>query len=278
MANTYRYRYGDTMPEALTYNTSNPIYIGDCVANVSGLISAANFTWQSAIADPASAPTGTDSGGAVSPGIAVGTYKVQYTYVTPDGLESGPSALSSGISVTATHGIVISGVALPAGVVAVNWYVTAASGSTGFLAASNNGQTFTLTGLPGSVIQPPAANGLSAFVLTQVAFNKLFCGVAEQYYNGTTTTAIGIGSGAMRVSTAGVFEFDTVASSFNPGDLVGLDNSGSSTLLPQQVALVTNKALAIGRVQNPTFIVVGSVNRVRVQVTATKNSLSRVTF
>lgn len=278
----FRYQYGDTNPVNYTYNTSNAISLGDCCwvdsGNSYNLKSANVFTWATAIADPSSAPTIADSGAAASPGFGAGTYKVQYTYVTADGLESGPSALSTGATITATHGITASGVALAAGTVAVNWYVTAAGGSSATLVATNNGGTITFTGPPPSTaVAPPAANGLSALVLTQVGFCKAFVGVAAQRYDGVKTTAIGINDGTLRVDTSGVFEFDTAASSLNPGDLVGLDTA-SSLLLPQQVALVTNKALAIGRVQNPTFNVVGSVNRVKVQVYGTKNYLNRVTF
>ena len=76
---------------------------------------------------------------------------------------------------------------------------------------------------------------------TQTAFAKVFIGVAmEDSASGETAEIL--------IREAGVFEFDCAAATFDVGDLVGPDDSGSSTLMDQQVEAVATIDLAIGRV------------------------------
>jgi hypothetical protein len=109
---------------------------------------------------------------------------------------------------------------------------------------------------------------------TQGVFVASFLGVAAQTYNSSQTNTVGIGDGNLRVDTAGVFDFDTAASSFNVGDLVGPDKDTGNNLLNQQVALVSSEADAIGRVVSNVLTVVNGVNRVRVAIFGTKARVS----
>lgn len=89
----------------------------------------------------------------------------------------------------------------------------------------------------------------ATFGATQVLFAQYFLGINSQRWDGTNLVT-GSKDGYNRVSTAGVFLMDCAAgSTFNIDDLVGPDNSGSSTLMPQQVAKVGALAGAIGRVE-----------------------------
>ena len=106
---------------------------------------------------------------------------------------------------------------------------------------------------------------------TQAAFVAAFIGVSAQHYDGTNVT-YGIKDGKLRIDTTGVFEFDTAASSFNVGDLVGPAQGTGNTLDPQTVAAVSDVAHAIGRVADSTFTTPGitGTNRVKVEVFATR--------
>jgi hypothetical protein len=75
----------------------------------------------------------------------------------------------------------------------------------------------------------------------QELFADYFLGVAMQKSRSGDSSPI-------RVATTGVFEFDCPASSFELGELVGVDeNAAGSALCNQQVAKVAASRYAIGR-------------------------------
>jgi hypothetical protein len=75
----------------------------------------------------------------------------------------------------------------------------------------------------------------------QEAFADDFLGVAMQRSRSGDTTPI-------RVATTGVFEFDCPSSTFELGNLIGVDeNAAGDALLDQQVAKVSDSRYAIGR-------------------------------
>lgn len=77
---------------------------------------------------------------------------------------------------------------------------------------------------------------------TQEAFHDVFLGIAMQQSRALDTKDI-------RIATKGVVEMICASATFEPGDLVGLDdNAGGTALLPQQVIAVATENLAIGRV------------------------------
>jgi hypothetical protein len=76
----------------------------------------------------------------------------------------------------------------------------------------------------------------------QELFADNFLGVAMQRSRSGDTDPV-------RVATTGVFELDCPSSTFELGDVVGVDeNSGGDGLLDQQVAAVSASKQAIGRV------------------------------
>lgn len=293
--NTFRYQYGDSNPICVPWKPNFPINIGDMVytdptdtvtlngATLYPTKSAAAFTWQSQISDPAAGPTGVASV-ALGPGFTAGaTYKVEYTYVTADGAESGPSPLSSAISLSSGQGIYVSGVAVPAGIKFVNWYVTASNGSTPQLVQTTPyGAGTTIVGPPPSdAPAPPAASNLSPTLLTQIAFNKQFVGNSGQFYDGTSTPGYGVRSGLIRVDTGGTFLMDCAAASFNDGDLVGLAKDTGNALAAQTVVAVAYKAAAIGRVKlgaGSTNQLGSTLTQVEVEIFPPKQRISQVNF
>lgn len=97
---------------------------------------------------------------------------------------------------------------------------------------------------------------------TQAAFAAQFLGVSGQRWpvTGNNPPVFGGQDGYVRINTGGVYEF-----AFNPANtwldtqLVGPDFAGTS-LLPQQVAVVSSRALAIGRIERPQSVLgTGSV-------------------
>ncbi len=75
----------------------------------------------------------------------------------------------------------------------------------------------------------------------QELFHDNFSGVALQASRSGDTSPI-------RVATTGVFEFDCPSSTFEVGDLIGVDEAASGTELEnQQVDSVAGENLAIGR-------------------------------
>jgi hypothetical protein len=292
--NFFRYRYGDARCIKAPWKTAFGINIGDLVyTDPADSVTtpdgyalfptkpAGSFTFSTAIADPTTAPTVADSGGVVlGAGFSGGTYKAAYTIVTADGAESGPSSISAGTTITATHGINLTiGAALPAGVVAVNWYLSAAGGSTVFFVVQTlNGQGVTLTGPGPGTLAPPAANGLSALVLSQIAFAKQFVGTSAQFYDGNALTALtpyGVKDGYVRIDTEGTFDFPLLAAaSFNDGDFFGVGTITGTSLDPQTIAPVKYKAQAIARVvQGGTLL-----TTVRLRMYGNKLQLSQVNF
>ena len=303
--NTVRYVYGDAQPVKAPWKGTYNFNIGDIMyedntdtvtpPDQAGALYPVkpcyDFTWQSAISDPIAGPTATAISAAslIGPGFAAGTsYKVQYTYVTPDGpygtyLESGPSSYSSAIVIATGGGIAITGVSVPSGVQKVNWYVTNGTGTTPQLAASTlYGASVNLTvAPPATAPAPPAANGLSALVLTQFAFVQQFLGVSAQYYNGNSfgqpgaVVNYGVTDGYTRIDAGGVFNFVCATATFNVGDLVGVAKDTGNNLAGQTVVAVSSKALAIGRVEQGTY----QATTVLVRINPVKpTNLSQVTF
>jgi len=85
---------------------------------------------------------------------------------------------------------------------------------------------------------------------TQFNFCANFLGVASQrkVANSAQTTGGGAAN-RMRVDTEGVFEFNCPATTFEIGNLVGMEQQSTTTLLEsQKVALVTDVTRAIGRI------------------------------
>jgi hypothetical protein len=87
--------------------------------------------------------------------------------------------------------------------------------------------------------------------LNQQTLHDLFAGVALQrggaLESGEVSFNLNPLPGQIVVATAGEFEFDCPATSFQPGDLVGGSNNGGGTaLLAQQVKKVTAVANSIG--------------------------------
>jgi hypothetical protein len=75
----------------------------------------------------------------------------------------------------------------------------------------------------------------------QQFFHDVFAGVAMQASPSGATQAI-------RVATAGVFEFDCLSTTLEVGDMMGPDEHSNGTqLLSQTVAKVTSANAAIGR-------------------------------
>ena len=292
-SNLMRYRFGDANPLKVPWKLANAFNIGDfiyidtadtVVTPADGTLypgkAAGSFTWQTAIADPTSAVTIAAAASPQGPGFTVAGagYKVAYTYVTADGLESGPNTLSAAMSTNA-NGINVTGVAVPAGVVAVNWYVTTDGGAAGTLqlvAQTPYGAGLTIVGPPPSdAPAPPAASSLSATLLSQVAFAKKCVGVSAQYYDGVTA-AIGLKDGYFRVDSGGVFDMGCASATFNDGDLVGLAKDTGNTLNPQSVVAVTlaHKAAAIGVVRQGG----ATLTTVRVELFSNKLRVSQVKF
>ena len=79
-------------------------------------------------------------------------------------------------------------------------------------------------------------------IANQELFHDNFAGVAMQRSRSGDTNPI-------RVASRGVFEFDCPSSTFEVGDLVGVDEATSGTQLEnQQVDAVATANLAVGRV------------------------------
>jgi hypothetical protein len=87
----------------------------------------------------------------------------------------------------------------------------------------------------------------------QELFADRFLGVAMQHSPAGENTPV-------RVAATGVFEFDCPSSTFELGDLVGVDENGAgSALLNQQVVKVNQGKYAIGRVARREPLPVTSV-------------------
>ena len=266
-----RYRYGETLPAqapfiispAYQYNegdflylTSTPVTTPDGNTGY-GVAPAQEFTYSTAIADPASAPTGTEVATSTSnfsgPGFTSGTgYLLYYTWLTNTGLESGPSPASSAITLDTSHCIVVTCPSLPAGVSGINWYVTNASGTSPQLAATTVGAAAQQIVGPPQANAPtyPAANGLSALVLSQNAFVQSFYGICNQTNLATgnlTTEAYGIKDGYITSNGLGEYDFACAAANWNNGDLIAIGTLNSLNLDPQTVIKTTIRACAIAR-------------------------------
>jgi hypothetical protein len=77
--------------------------------------------------------------------------------------------------------------------------------------------------------------------VNQTGFHDYFVGVAMQRSRAGDTAPI-------RVATSGVFEFDCLATTFEVGDLISVDEAASGTVLEDQVvAKVAATSQAIGR-------------------------------
>jgi hypothetical protein len=87
--------------------------------------------------------------------------------------------------------------------------------------------------------------------LNQQTFHDLFAGVALQRGGALESGEVSFNLNPLPnqivVATAGEFEFDCAATTFQPGDLIGAcNNGGGSALLAQQVKKVTAVANSIG--------------------------------
>jgi hypothetical protein len=276
MADTFRYRYGDTTPVMVAYKALIAVQIGDMVytdaADGYTVKPAASLPFAAGLADPVTGPTAASAASTVGvTQFATANYTLKYTYVYPWG-ESLPSN-GTVVAMTAGQQMTVTGLAVipPTPVIAVNWYcMTGAGGATPLaLAFSNDGGGFILGGPPGVTAQAiPTVSLGGALAQTQYNFAQSFLGISAQRWDGTNLTT-GSKDGTLRIDTAGVFEMDcAAASSFNPGDLVGPDTN-AGVLFSQQVVKVTSKALAIGRVEK----LVAAVNKVKVRLATGRLSL-----
>lgn len=97
--------------------------------------------------------------------------------------------------------------------------------------------------------------------VNQAGFHDFFVGVAMQRSRAGDISPI-------RVATSGVFEFDCLATTFEVGDLIGVDEAASGTVLEDQVvAKVLGTSQAIGRcakryTSNTTRVLVDIVSTV----------------
>lgn len=302
MANAPLYRYGDSIPVKMPWKVAYDINIGDLLfldstdtvtppdssAALYPVKQAGDFSWSSAIADPTTAVTiAATAATNLGPGFTVAGagYKVAYTLVTADGLESGPNTLSAAMN-TNTDVITVTGVTVPAGCTGVRWYVTTDGGGASTLQlviddSNGYGRGVVIVGPPPSdAPAPPAASALTATLVTQAAFTKKFAGVSAQYYGGeaitSTSLAYGVKDGYIRGDAGGVFDFPCASATFNDGDLVGVAKASGNALNPQKVVGVSQQAAAIGRV----VMGGGSLTTVRVALfsPATKFAVSHPTF
>ncbi|MCC6419939.1 MAG: hypothetical protein IT429_17020 [Gemmataceae bacterium] len=107
-----------------------------------------------------------------------------------------------------------------------------------------------LVGLSTGNLYPAEDQALTHLSTAQYNFAANFAGVAAQRKSANAGKAAGGGpANRLRVSTAGVFEFDCPATALEVGDLVGaaLDYT-TSTLESQKVEEVSDLARAVGRV------------------------------
>lgn len=298
MANAPRWRYGSTNPRKLPWKVAYNIDIGDAVfldsadtvtppdqsATVYPAKSAADMTWQTAITDPVTAPTVAANATPLGPGFTVAGagFKVAYSYVTPEGLESIVSSLSAAMS-TNNNGIDAELVAaVPTGVAKVRWYVTTDGGAAGTLrlvgeTSGSNG--IAIGGPPASdAAQPVSATQVSATALSQAYFAKRFAGISSQYYGGEAITsvqlAIGVKDGYFRANSGGVFDFDCASATFNEGDLVGMAKASGNNLENQKVEAVLTQAQAIGKVVQAAT----ATTTVRVEIFGQKSLVARPTI
>lgn len=295
MANAPRYRYGDANPVKVPWKATFAINIGDCCfldssdtvtppdqsSTMYPVKAAGSYTWQSAITDPTTAPTISANASPLGPGFTVAGagFKVAYTYVTLAGAESTASSLSSAMNTNGNGINVQLAAGVPAGVYAVNWYVTTDGGNASTLrlaATTVGGSGTTLASPPASdAQQPPATSQVTALALTQAAFAKNFVGVSAQYYGGdaitATTLAYGVKDGYMRMDTGGAFDFACASATFNEGDLVGLAKATGNALDPQTVIAVATQSQAIGKVVQGGV----SITTVRVMIQGQRNLTSR---
>ena len=110
------------------------------------------------------------------------------------------------------------------------------------------------TGSQGVVKSAAGYPSQGSTLATQQGFAALFVGVNAQRWPlaGNVPPIFGGQDGLLRINTGGVFEFDKAPGAvFQVGNLVAPDvaSAPGGALLPQQVALVSGKAGAIGRVE-----------------------------
>lgn len=104
---------------------------------------------------PTVAPTGTPAAGGA---LTAGTYTLEYTWLTKDGFETGPSPVSGNVVLSGGNLQISVGAVTPPGwVQAVRWYF-ASGPSTGFTVQNSTGAAFTLN-TAGNAVGPPAATG-----------------------------------------------------------------------------------------------------------------------
>lgn len=254
MANSFRYRWGETRPKSAPLKSGVGIFIGDMSFIDSSdsykIKPAGSFTWVSAQSAPA-APTVTDTAVAIGSALTNAALGVKATYVTDYGETEASSAGSA--TPTAAAALRVTAITLPSGMRGIRYYVETSAGSGTYkFYRETMGESFLITGYGAAGgAAAPSVTTLGATVMTQAAFAALFGGVSDQYYDGTNLTD-GIRDSKIRFDPSGVFEFDTASASYNVGDLVGPAKASGNTLEPQKVAAVANEYLACGRVVEAT--------------------------
>lgn len=99
-----------------------------------------------------------------------------------------------------------------------------------------------LIGLASNLPYPASAQAWDTnLATTQTNFAAAFLGVSAEYSRNGDTAPI-------KVNTAGVFEFDCAAATFELGQLVGPAKDTGNALLDRTVVAVGSEALSIGRV------------------------------
>lgn len=248
-----KYLYGNTRQGLFDLKSGVAVVKGDHLyrdASDSNKVKpAGSFTWGTAVATP-SAPTVANGTAAIGTGMtnAATGVKVSLNFAWGEGaLSAAGSAtptLNAGIQIAALD---ISGFT---GALSRNIYVeTAAASGIYKLWGTDNGGANLITGY-GSQRVPPTAVTSSATDVTQYSFHLSYAGVADQSYDGTTAglNTAGIKDGKIRVLQDGVFEENTAAATYAPGDLVGLAKQSGNLLEPQKVVACSGKSQAVGRV------------------------------
>lgn len=108
---------------------------------------------------------------------------------------------------------------------------------------------------------------------TQTAFAALFLGLSGQKKVANEARVFGNSTdNIIRVDCSGVFEFDSVAATYELGDFVGAAKDSGDALVNDVVAKVSAVTLAIGRVCENTA---ASATKVKIQLLSTLNSVSK---
>lgn len=251
MADSNRYRYGDTSPVVAPVATAQAVSLGDAVALESNTITRAeDESWQSAVATP-SAPTVAASAATRGTALTNAATGVKVSANFPWG--EGALSAAGSATPTAAFGLKVTLAALPTAALSWNIYVedSAGSGTYKLQQVTTVSAGIVYVDSYGTGAAPPSAVNTGATEMTQYNFARYFLGVSAQRKAANVAT-VGTGGGPanfMRASASGVFEFDCASATFVDGDLVGMAKASGNALESQKVVAVGHASLAIGRVR-----------------------------